>query len=298
MARIPRIALGAMLVALALVGPAPGAQSHRPAADFGDYVGAVGQPVTLDGEQIHTVVRTERWYGGGSFFPKAGDVPVAIEIRVEALAETSYNPMYYGVRDSSGTTYGRVILGYRYPSLDSSAKAPAGTVVDGWITFSVPAAKVNDLTLVYHMHAGFGSTLTIPLGAVPESATARLGQSVALAGEQVHTVVRAERWAGGRFWKAPAGKTYVTWYVKVRALKPTTVGQMYYSLRSAAGTWYHGIVTGRREPQLVFKGSLAAGKTAQGWVTLIVPKSVVRSLTLVYHVHDNGPNLLVPLPIR
>ena len=42
-----------------------------------------------------------------------------------------------------------MIVGYRYPSLGSSASMPAGTTAGGWLTFIVPEQKVNDLTLVY-----------------------------------------------------------------------------------------------------------------------------------------------------
>jgi hypothetical protein len=259
-----------------------------------DVVGAVGQPVMLDNEQVHTVVRTERWYGGGFWFPKAGQVAVAAEIHIKTIAKSSYNPMYYAVRDSAGTQYGRVIIGYRYPSLPSTANAPAGTEVDGWLTFLVPTARVNDLTLEYHMHGGFGSTLRVNLGAVPDSQRVPVGANVSLAGEQVHRVTSASVWPGKGLWKPKAGYVYVTWYVNVKALKQTTIGGMHYSLRSATGEWYHGIVLGNREPRLPYKAVLAAGRVAQGWVTEMVPKSKLRGLTIVYHLHDNGPNLLIP----
>ncbi|MGZ8691668.1 MAG: hypothetical protein ACXW0F_00775 [Gaiellaceae bacterium] len=294
-----RGALGCLLMALLVIAvPAAPAQTDRAAAAQDDVTGMVGQPVTLDNEQIHTVVRIERWYGGGYWFPKPGDAAITVQIRVQAIETTSYNPLYYSIRDAVGTSYGRVILGYRYESLGSSASMPAGAVGEGWLTFLVPVAKVNELTLVYHMHAGFGSTLTVPLGAVPDSAQARLGQSVNIEGEQIHTVVRAQRWAGDGFWKPRAGQVYVTWYVRVKALKPTTFGGTYYSLRTPNGTMYHGFVSGNRKPRLSYTKSLSAGRTAQGWVTMMVPKTQLRSLTLVYHMHDNGPNLLVRLPIR
>jgi uncharacterized protein DUF4352 len=290
--------LGPALIVLAIAAPAATAQTAAPLAAQDEIVGSVGQPITLDNEQIHTVVQVERWYGGGYWLPKAGDAAVTIEIKVQAIAKTSYNPMYYSIRDASGKTYGRVILGYRYESLGSSASMAAGTEATGWLTFLVPENKLNELTLVYHMHLGFGSTLAVPLGAVPDSPTARIGQSVTVQGEQVHTVVRAQRWAGSGLWRARPGQVYVTWYVKVRALQPTKIGGTYYSLRTAKGAWYHGYVSGDRKPKLPYNTSLAAGRTAQGWVTLMVPKTVVRSLTLVYHMHDNGTNVLVRLPIK
>ena len=292
-----RGALGCLVLALMVAVPAAGARTDV-GAGRADYTGSVGQPVTLDNEQIHTVVSVERWYGGGSWYPKPGEAAVTVFIHIQALQKTSYNPMYYGVRDGSGKSYGRVFLGYRYESLGSSASMAAGTSTDGWLTFLVPITKLNELTLVYTMHAGWGSTLTVPLGTVPDSARAKVGQSVTMQAEQVHTVTRATRWAGGSFWKAPKGQVYVTWYVKVKALAPTTVGASLYSLRTPKGVVYHGTVFGDRKPELRYRTSLAPGRSIAGWVTMLVPKTQVRSLTLIYHMHDNGTNLLVPLPIR
>jgi hypothetical protein len=64
---------------------------------------------------------------------------------------------------------------------------------------------------------------------MPDSPTARLGQPVTMQGEQVHTVVRAQRWAGGRVWRAKPRHAYVTSYLKVKALQPTKIGGTYYS---------------------------------------------------------------------
>ena len=111
-----RVATGSLIV-LALSAPVAWGLGTDQAGRSADVVGAVGQPVTLDDEQIHTVVRTERWYGGGSWFPKAGQAAVTVEVKIKTIAESSYNPMYYAVRDSAGARYGRVILGYRYPRL-------------------------------------------------------------------------------------------------------------------------------------------------------------------------------------
>ncbi len=282
------------LVVLALSAPVAWGLGTDRAGRSADVVGAVGQPVALDGKQVHTVVRTERWYGGGFWFPKAGQAAVTVEINIKTIAESSYNSLYYTVRDSVGARYGRVIAGYRYPSLPSASRAPAGTEVDGWLTFLVPAAKVNDLTLEYHASGGFGSSLDVELGVVPDSQKARLGSAVSIAGEQVQTVTGASVWSGKGLWRPKAGQVYVTWHVKVKALKQTTIGGMYFSLRSASGEWYRGSVLGSREPRLPYKASLAAGRVAQGWVTGMVPRSKVRGLTIVYHLHDNGPNVLVP----
>ena len=55
-------------------------------------------------------------------------------------------------------------------------------------------------------------------------------------------------WPGKGLWKPKAGHVYVTWYVKVKALEQTTIGGMYYSLRSTSGEWYSGSVTAAESP--------------------------------------------------
>ena len=163
------------------------------------------------------------------------------------------------------------------------------------MTFLVPVTKVNDLTLEYRASGGFGSSLDVELGVVPDSQ-----RQVGVGGhdrraEQAQTVTAASVWPGKGLFRPKPGQVYVTWHVKVKALKQTTIGGMYFSLRSASGEWYSGSVLGSREPRLPYKASLAAGRVAQGWVTGMVPRSKIRGLTIVYHLHDNGPNVLIPL---
>jgi hypothetical protein len=67
---------------------------------------------------------------------------------------------------------------------------------------------------------------------------------------------------------------------------------------AASGQFYRGSVLGSREPRLPYKAALASGRTAQGWVTLMVPKGKVSGLRIVYHLHDSGPSLLVPFTAR
>lgn len=288
--------VGLLLTVLVALVPAGLAGVDR---STDEVTGAVGQGVLLDDEQVHTVARVERWWGGGFWYVKKGEAAVTVLVTVDAKAETSHNSLYYGVRAPSGKTWGRVVLGGRGPSLPSSAKAPPGTHVEGWLTFVVPEADVDSLTLVYRMHGGFGSTLLVPLGAPKPSPSARVRQSVTLEGEQVHTVTRAERWPGAGLWKPKAGQVYVTVQVKVKALKQTTIGATYYSFRDRTGQVYHGSVLGKRTPALAFKSSLAAGRTAQGWVTMMIPKTRLAGLTLTYHMlGGNGPTLVVPLTIR
>jgi hypothetical protein len=52
---------------------------------------------------------------------------------------------------------------------------------------------------------------------------------------------------------------------------------------------------GERTPAFPDGKSLSQGKTAKGWVTLMVPKAQSRGLTLVYHLSDYRDTLLIPL---
>jgi hypothetical protein len=285
--------VGVLLAVLVALVPAAVAGVNRPTDEV---TGAVGQGVLLDDEQVHTVARVERWWGGGFWYVKKGEAAVTVFVTVDAKAKTAHNPLYYGVRAPSGKTWGRAVFGGRGPRLPSSADASAGPHAEGWLTFVVPEADVNSLALVYRMDGGFGSTLVVPLGTPTPSPTARVGQAVTLEREQVHTVARAETWPGAGFWKPKAGHVYVTVNVKVKALKATTIGGTYYSFRDRTGKFYHGSVLGNRTPTLAHKTSLAAGRTAQGWVTMMIPKARLAGLTMTYHMlGGDGPTLVVPL---
>lgn len=292
-----RVALLAAVGALALVAAsAVLARDEGAAARLDEVTGTVGQTVSLDGEQAHTVVRAERWWGDGSWVLKPGEAAVTVYVRVQALAETPVNPLYYGLRGPDGKTWGRPIVGSRGPGF-SSGRLAAGAVAEGWLTFIVPETDVDALTFVYRMHSGFGSTLLVPLGQPIPSPTAALKQPVALEGEQVHTATKAERWPGSGMWKPKKGYAYVTVFVRVKALKATTIGSTYYTVRTTTGKEYGRPMFGRRTPELPHKKALAAGRTADGWVTLMVPATQLKALTLLYHLRaGDGPTLLVRLP--
>jgi hypothetical protein len=298
MFRLTRLRLGAVAVFAftLLAAPAATGEQRTSSTTASDVTGAVGQPVTLDNEQIHTVVQVERWWGGGYWFVKKGDASITVKVRVQATGKTSCNSLYYGLRTASGQTYGRVVLGGRDPGLESTNDLTAGQTHEGWLTFVTPEKDVNSLTLVYRMHSGFGSTLIVPLGVPRPSPSASIRQAITLDDEQVHTVLRAERWPGAGLFRPKAGQTYVTAYVRVKALKSTTVGGSYYSLRDGAGNSYRGPVFGSRKPELVWKKALTRGQSVEGWVTLLVPKAQARSLTLIYHMQGGSqPTLLVRL---
>lgn len=291
-----RIRNGFLAVALLLlVGAAGSARATLPGSAHEEVTGTVGQPVTLDGEQVHTVVRTERWYGGGYWQPPAGKAAVTLEIQVKALQKTSYNGLYYTVKGPGDATYGRVVIGVREESLGSSNDLAPGETANGWLTFLVPAGQLGGLKLVYHMHAGFGSTLTVPLGAIPDSARSVVGRRATVAGEQGVVVTRIERPATIGIWKPQTGRAYLTAYVQVRALKQTTVRGA-FSAFTPAGVWVGKPLVGSRTPSFPYKATLRPGGIAQGWVTFMPTKSQQHGLTLVYHLYDHRDTLLVRLP--
>jgi hypothetical protein len=257
-----------------------------------DYTGAVGQGVTLDDEQVHTVVGVQRWYGGGSFLPPAGKAAVAVHLKIQALQKTSYNTLYYSLEGKN--KYGRVVIGYRYPSLGSSNDLMPSKTVDGWVTFLVPTKELSGLKLVYHMHSGFGSTLTVPLGKIPDSPRATLGKTSRLAGEVTVKATKVQRPAGFSIWKPKAGHVFVTTYVRVKALKATKTGS--FTAFTKAGKTVSGMLIGERRPAFREDKTLRKGKTAKGWVTLMVPKAQSHGLTLVYHLTGNRDTLLIRLP--
>jgi hypothetical protein len=219
---------------------------------------------------------------------------VSIDIKIEGRAKTSYNALYYSLEGATGAAYGRVIIGPRYPALHSSNDLMAGDVVDGWLTFLVPTTQLGGLKLIYHMHSGFGSTLTVPLGNVANSPRAQMGRTAIVAGEQALTVLRVERPAKVGFYKPKSGYVFVTVFAQLRALKTTKTGD--FTSFSSNGATHGDVLLSHRSPTLPTGRSLARGKVVSGWVTMMVPKSQSHGLTLVYHLSDNRDTWLIGLP--
>lgn len=282
------------IAALLVTVPVAAARSDRPAVTRDDVTAAVGQPVTLDGEQVHTVVQVQRWYGGGYWLPPAGQAAVTIQVRIHALQKTSYNALYYSLQGANQAEYGRVAIGTRDPSLVSSNDLLAGNTVEGWLTFLVPQTRLGGLRLVYGMHSGYGSTLTVPLGNVPDSQRAKIGKTAVLAGEQALTVRRVERPATFGIWKPKSGHVFITVDVRLKALKATKTGS--FTALTVAGKPLSGTLLGHRTPTFPTSTALGRGKVVEGWVTLMVPKAQAHRLTLVYHLSGYRDTLLVPLP--
>lgn len=155
----------------------------------------------------------------------------------------------------------------------SSGTLATGEVREGWLTFVVPESGVDALTLANRMHGGSGSTLLVPLGPPAASPTVGLKKPIVLDGEQVRTV---------------------TVYVRVKALRATTVGSTYYSVRTKAGRSTGGVRPAHTRPLL--QEGARSRRSSEGWVTLMAPTTQLKSLTLIYHLRGgDGSTLLVPL---
>jgi hypothetical protein len=285
----------APLMALAsLTWAAPtGASGLQPHAGQ-DVTGVVGQGVTLDGEQVHTVVQVQRWYGGGYWLPPAGKAVVTVLIKIDGLQKTSYNALYYSVTTPGGPSIGHSYLGSRDPSLGSSNDLMAGQSAQGWMSFVVPTTQINALTLVYTMHSGFGSTLRVPLGVVPDSPRTVIGRTAVLQSEQAVTATRVERPARNGMYVPKKGYKFITTYVKVRAIKTIKTGR--FTAFAPGGKTFPGVLLGHRSPMFPELRGVAKGKTVQGWVTLMVPQNQTHGLTLVYHLSGYRDTLLIRIP--
>ena len=248
-----------------------------------DVTGAIGQPVLLDDEQVHAVARVERWWGGGFWYVERGEVAVTVYVTIDAKAKTSHNSLYYGVRGPSGRTWGRVTLGSRAePALER--ERACGHARRGMAHVRRPGVGGEQADARVSHARGLRLELLVPLGAPSPSPTATVGRPVTLEDSR-STRSRVPRSGPAQGCGKPkAGNVYVTVNVKVKALQSTAVGASYYSFRDRAGEVYRGSLLGKRTPALAYRTSLAAGRTAQGWITMMIPKTRVAGLTLTYHM--------------
>lgn len=158
-----------------------------------DVTGAVGRPTTLDGEQVHTVLQVQRWYGGNDFAPKPGDAVVTVRVTIRALKENLLQPAV--VRAGGPRREELRPRGARRTRSRPWREQPLAA----WNGFQrmadlfLPIKPIVGLTLVYHMRAGFGPTLRVPLGHVPDGPSARLVQPLRLEGEQAQTASTVAR---------------------------------------------------------------------------------------------------------
>lgn len=283
----PAVALLAVLATAAFAPPAASAAQPQ-------VTTSLGTSVTLAGEQVHTVVAAEQWYGSGLWIPKPGDISITVRVKVRAVKRTSTNPLYYTLRDRRGREWRGTIIGTRSPRLTSTNTLGPGRTNDGWLTFNLPRQDASNLQLVYRMRYGFGPKLTVRVG-TPTLQTGALAQTVPILDEHTLTVLEAGTWISDGMWQPKPGNTAFTVHLRIAASKPTPVGR--FSLLHTSGELHGWTYLGSRDPDLEWKLPLASGDAVDGWLTFIVPTGHVNALTLVYHVHQGaGPTVTVPLP--
>lgn len=141
-----------------VIGPPNGPTPTSPAA------GAV-VPVDPDINAVApakiTVVKAQRWKQGKyDAKPDAGNVYVAVLVKITAVEDADYSPYYAKVRDGDGFEYDFLIVPAKKPSLSAGELAP-GKSVQGWVTFEVPKGSTGNLTLIYD--SIFGEQVDLPL---------------------------------------------------------------------------------------------------------------------------------------
>jgi len=109
----------------------------------------VGAQIQVGEEHYATIVAIEPWPGEGDNVPADGNVFVTVNIRIDAINTTSFNWADFTVEDEAGTSY----------SINEPGRAPHLSFLDGlepehfyagFVTFEVPEASADELTLVYN----------------------------------------------------------------------------------------------------------------------------------------------------
>jgi hypothetical protein len=181
---------------------------------------------------------------------------------------------------------------YRMPSVTTNS---SGNVSKN---LALSVAQVKKIRSTWN--AGSGVAIQLAKGSSKRcgdfGAYTTVGKAARLEDEQTHTVVSAEAWGGGGLWSPEEGSSYVTVYVRIKALADTNYNPLDYSLIDGTGTEWRGLVLGDREPDLG-SDDLSKGKTVEAWVTLVAPTDQLNRLILVYRMNSmiHGPTLYVPL---
>ena len=114
----------------------------------------------------------------------------------------------------------------------------------------------------------------------------KVGQPVAVAGVEIHTVLRVEVWPGRD--PAPTGERYLAVEVNIQANRGQTprFDQMDYAVAIGSGAYRNALLLGRN-PQLG-SGTAALGRTVRAWVTFQVPGPGPFTLLYEYPLGENG----------
>ncbi len=119
-----------------------------------------------------------------------------------------------------------------------------------------------------------------------QQATYGIGQPVAVAGVETHTVLRVEVWPGRD--SAPAGERYLAVEVEIQADvgKSPKFDQLDYTVRNQGGAVRNALPVGRI-PQLG-GGQLAPSTSVTAWVTFQVPDPGPYSLAYAFPLGHDG----------
>ncbi len=121
---------------------------------------AVGVALRIGDQQLMTVLAAEAWAGAPGVKPATGKAFFTVSIRIDALALTSWDSAWFKVRDSERGYAWRT---GRSPHLYDGANMTTGNNYVGWITYEVPKASVDELTLVYKPGFLEDATFRVPL---------------------------------------------------------------------------------------------------------------------------------------
>lgn len=121
----------------------------------------IGVKLQVGDEQFMTVVAAEQWPGLGTVKPRKGKAFFTVSIQVDAINLTSFDSADFKLRDAAGRSY--AWRSGRAPHLYSLDNMSPGGTYTGWITYEIPKASLEQLTLVYKPAFLAGQTFRVPL---------------------------------------------------------------------------------------------------------------------------------------
>ncbi len=121
---------------------------------------AVGVALRIGDQQLMTVLAAEEWAGAPGVRPAKGKAFFTVSIRIDAVGITSWDSANFRVRDADRGYSWRT---GRSPHLYDGANMTAGNYYIGWITYEVPKASLDELTLVYRPAFLDDATFRVPL---------------------------------------------------------------------------------------------------------------------------------------
>jgi hypothetical protein len=108
----------------------------------------IGTKITVGDEQYVTVTAVDPWEGTDTQQPAAGNVFVAVKIRIDGITTTSFTSADFAVQDVTGEGHSEAAPGAA-PHLSFQDGLEPDHYYEGYVTFEVPEAAAISLTLVY-----------------------------------------------------------------------------------------------------------------------------------------------------